>query len=230
MKMKYQKVKGFSLPPGNHTWLPLPRGLSPPSPLPSSPPQPLLLAAHCFTDTLASCFPESITAIGRDFPPAPPPLCAHLELLHLTILLDFQITPKPTGSKQPLSSSVRSGGPTGWLGSARLLWRWCVFPLALKAMSGAGLRPHRSGAQMGKLRSWRLPLFLGGLPNMAAVLSLGFFQGCWLRTPVQVERETGKDGAPGAMKVSHLVCPCLGGCAVLLCCCPPDSPQSLPSF
>lgn len=143
-----------------------------------------------------------------------------------------QITPKPTGSKQPLSSSVRSGGPTGWLGSARWLWRWCVIVwlLALQSMSGAGLRPHRSGAQMGKLRSCRLPLSLGGLPNMSDVLSPGFFQGWWLRTPVQVERETGKDGAPGAVKVSHLVCPCLGSCVVLLCCCPPDSPKSLPSF
>ena len=58
-----------------------------------------------------------------------------------------------------------------------------VFPLALQLMSGAGLRPHRSGAQMGKLCSCRLPLSLAGLSSMAAVLSPGFFQGWWLRTP-----------------------------------------------
>lgn len=58
-----------------------------------------------------------------------------------------------------------------------------VFPLALQLMSGAGLCPHRSGAQMGKLHSCRLPLSPAGLSNMAAVLSPGFFQGWWLRTP-----------------------------------------------
>lgn len=54
---------------------------------------------------------------------------------------------------------------------------------------------------MGKLRSWRLPLFLGGLPNMAAVLSWRLYS----RLLAQDSRHQSggdcrRDWAPGAWK------------------------------
>lgn len=152
------KGEGFFLPPGDHTWLPLPRGLSLRLPLSLPPPPALLLAAHCFTDTLASCFPESITAIGRDFPTCSSPLVCPPRASapdHPAWLPDHPQT--PLASKQPLSSSVRGRAHrlTGLSKAALAL----VCSLALKAMSGAGLRPHRSGAQMGKPAAGGCPCF-----------------------------------------------------------------------
>ena len=234
MEMKYQKVKGFSLPPGNHTWLPLPRGLTFPSPSPH--PQSLLPAAHCFADALASCLPESITAIGSDYPPAPPHLCAHLELLHLPVLLDFWSSYPPRWSRSPPNPLARNNHCPRVLGVAGPWVDW-----AQQGGSGDGCVPPRLAVDV---RGWAPPTQVWcpngqALQLQAAPVSGWSLQhgscavpGLLPRLVAQDSRwrERWKDGAPGAVKVSHLVCPCLGSCGVLLRCCPPDSPKSLPSF